>query len=121
MDSTKIRMYYDGRCSVCRGGVRRLLRLDWLGTLEAIDFNALPASQRPVDDATFASGMPLRTRSGRLLVGFFAVRHALIHTPVGWLAGWLLYVPGLCYLGRWCYDAFARRRRRDGGAWACRI
>lgn len=114
-------MYYDGQCGVCRGGVRRLLRLDWLGSLEAIDFNTLAAEKRPVDDATFAGGMPLHTRGGRLLVGFLAVRHALMRTPVGWLAGWLLYVPGFSHLGRWGYDAFARRRRRDGGSAACRV
>ncbi len=118
--SPKIRMYYDGQCGVCRGGVRRLLRLDWLGALEAIDFNSLSAERRPVDDTTFARGMPLHTRRGRLLVGFPAVRHALIHTPVGWLVGWLLYVPGLSQLGHWGYDAFARRRRRDGRASGCR-
>jgi len=114
-------MYYDGQCGVCRAGVRRLRRLDWLGRLDAIDFTALAADKRPVDEATFAGGMPLHTRDGRLLVGFAAVRHALIHTPVGWLVGWLLYVPGVSHLGRWGYDAFARRRRRDGSRAACRI
>lgn len=96
-------------------------RLDWLGRLDAVDYNALPPDDRPVEESIFARGMPLHTRDGRLLVGFPAVRHALIHTPVGLLVGWVLYVPGFSQVGRWAYDAFARRRRRDGSSPACRI
>ncbi len=120
-NSTPIKLYYDGQCGVCRTGVRRLTRLDWLGNLEAIDFNALPLDKRPVEESVFAGGMPLHTRDGRLLVGFPAIRHALFHTPIGMLVAWLLYVPGLSHLGGWAYDAFARRRKRDGSSPACRI
>lgn len=118
----RTRMYYDGQCGLCRAGVRRLLRLDWLGRLEAVDYTQLQPAQRPVEEDAFARGMPLHTSDGRLLLGFPAVRYALRQTPVGWLVGWLLYIPGVSHLARWSYDAFALRRPRRGGAsTACRL
>ncbi|MCC6906707.1 MAG: DUF393 domain-containing protein [Phycisphaerales bacterium] len=117
----KITMYYDGRCGVCRAGVKRLGRLDWLGALEPVDYTSLAPADRPVEESVFMRGMPLRTRDGRVLIGFPAIRHAFIHTPLGWLLGWLLYVPGISHLGRLGYDAFAKRRPRDAAAPACRV
>jgi predicted DCC family thiol-disulfide oxidoreductase YuxK len=116
----RIEMYYDGRCGWCRAGVNRLKRLDWFHALQAIDYTTLESGDRPVPEEVFEKGMPLRTRDGRLLIGFRAVRHALIHTPPGWIVGWILYVPGLSQLGASAYAAFARRRPRDAPS-TCRL
>ncbi len=117
----RIQVFYDGRCGWCRAGAARLKRLDWFDSLEAIDYTTLAPEQRPVSEEVFQSGMPLRTRDGRVLIGFDAVRHALLRTPVGWFVGWFLYLPGLSHLGRRRYNAFARRRPRDGESAACRV
>jgi len=118
--SRRIQVFYDGRCGWCRAGAQRLKRLDWLGSIDAIDYTTLAPGQRPVPEEAFNSGMPLRARDGRILIGFDAVRHALLRTPVGWTVGWLLYVPGLSHFGRRCYNVFARRRPRDAASAACR-
>ncbi len=119
--SDQIQMFYDGRCGWCRAGVRRLGRIDWLHALQPVDYNTLDPADRPVPEEQFARGMPLRTRSGRILVGFPAVRHAFIHTPAGWIVGWLMYIPGVSHLCSRMYDALARRRPGDAESASCRV
>ena len=111
-----IEVYYDGRCGTCRKGARRLERLDWTGALNVVDFHSVPPESRPVTEAVFDTGMPVRTRDGRLLVGFPGLRHALIHTPLGWALGWTLYVPGVSHAAAAAYRRFARNRPREACA-----
>ncbi|MEZ6242426.1 MAG: DUF393 domain-containing protein [Phycisphaerales bacterium] len=108
--------YYDGRCGMCRRTVRTLRALDWLGRLDFVDLNTagddLPVS---LDDAM--RGMPMRTRANRVLVGFPAVRRALLQTPLGALPAALLSLPGISHAGRPIYNWIAAHRPRD----ACRL
>lgn len=105
-------LYFDGQCGMCRRSVRILLALDWLGRLEAQDLTAVPESELPVPIDAAMRGIPMRTRTGGTLVGFPAIRRALVQTPLGALPGLVLYLPGISRLGRVAYDAIARRRRR---------
>ncbi|MBA4039053.1 MAG: hypothetical protein C0468_01760 [Planctomyces sp.] len=109
--------YYDGLCGLCTGWARFFGRLDWLGRLEMVDLTRTPDEALPVPREAALRGMPVRTRSGRVLVGFPAVRYALTQTPVGVVPGWALMVPGVAWLGRVAYDWFAARRR----AISCRL
>jgi predicted DCC family thiol-disulfide oxidoreductase YuxK len=92
--------------------VRWLRRLDWLGRLEFKDMTLVPG-ELPVDMDVAMTGMPMRTRDGRVLVGFEAVRRALLQTPLGAPAALLLYVPGVSQLGAGVYRRVATNRRRD--------
>jgi len=105
-------LYYDGQCDWCRAGAKRLKRLDWLNQLTMVDYQSVPESESPVEYDVFDQGMPVRTNRGDILVGFPGVRHAFLRTPIGWLVGWTLYVPGISHLGRRIYDRIARRRPR---------
>lgn len=105
--------YYDGRCGLCRRSRRILSALDWLGRLEFVDQSRLRDSELPVSRERALAGMPMRTASGRVLVGFPAVRRALARTPVGVVPGLLLYVPGLNRLGARAYAWVALHRGRD--------
>lgn len=91
-----------------------LRALDWLGTLDAVDMTTVPADELPVDPATAVLGIPMRTADGRTLVGFPAVRRALVRTPLGCLPALLLYVPGVSHAGGAVYRYIARNRARDG-------
>jgi predicted DCC family thiol-disulfide oxidoreductase YuxK len=110
--------YFDGQCGMCQGTVRWLRRLDWLGRLDYRDMTRVPATELPVPIGVALTGMPMRTRSGGVLVGFPAVRRALLQTPLGALAAWLLYLPGVSTLGRRAYGWVARNRRRTSCATA---
>lgn len=105
--------YYDGHCGLCRRTVRVLRALDWLGTLRFEDMLTARPGTQPVPIETAMRGMPMRTSGGKVHVGFPAVRRALIRTPLGAVLAWILYVPGLSYLGARGYQWIADHRRRS--------
>lgn len=109
--------YFDGQCGFCTRSTRWLRRLDWLNRLEFRDLNTASAADLPVSAAQAMIGMPMRTKSGRVLLGFAAMRRALIQTPVGFAPAVFLYFPVISAIGRVVYGFVASRRRRG----TCRI
>lgn len=105
--------YYDGRCGMCRRTTRVLGRLDWLGALRFVDMGTVPDSELPVDRAAAMRGMPMRTGAGKVLIGFKAVRRALLRTPVGVVPALVMYVPGMAQAGAAVYGRIAAGRGRD--------
>ncbi len=106
-------MYYDGGCGLCSRSTRLLTALDWLGLLERVDMRT--AAQRgdlPLPWEAALQGMPLRTRQGRVLVGFPAVRYALLRTPLGCPLALLLLLPGVSHGAAALYRLLARSRPR---------
>ncbi len=72
------------------------------------------AGELPVGLEAAMEGIPMRTRGGRALVGFAAMRRALLQTPLGFVPACLMYAPGLSHAGRAVYQWIAARRRRAG-------
>lgn len=105
--------YYDGLCGFCTRSVRILRALDWLGRLEFKDMTRVPPQELPVPMERAMEGMPMRTRNGRVHVGFPAVRRALVQTPLGLIPAALLYIPLISTLGRLVYNIIARNRVRQ--------
>jgi predicted DCC family thiol-disulfide oxidoreductase YuxK len=114
MPSQKDILYYDGACGMCKRTTRILGKLDWLGRLEFRDMIKVPIDELPVSMEQAMLGIPMRTRRGKAMVGFPAVRRALLQTPLGFLPSLLLYVPGISHLARAWYDHIARNRARSG-------
>jgi predicted DCC family thiol-disulfide oxidoreductase YuxK len=110
-------IFYDGACGMCRRSTRWLSRLDWLGRLDIRDLTRVAPEELPVDQDAAMRGMPMRTRGGRVHVGFPAVRRALAQTPLGLLPALILYLPGVSRAGRAVYDRIAANRSRE----ACEI
>ncbi|MFO0830328.1 MAG: DUF393 domain-containing protein [Phycisphaerales bacterium] len=104
--------FYDGQCGMCQRTRRILTALDWLGRLEFQDMLTVPAGDLPVPMDQALAGMPMRTRTGLTLVGFPAVRRALLQTPLGFLPSLLLYAPGISNLARAAYNHTAANRTR---------
>jgi predicted DCC family thiol-disulfide oxidoreductase YuxK len=92
-----------------------LRALDWFGRLEFVDMTRAGPGELPVPVETAMLGMPMRTGSGRVLVGFTAVRRALAQTPVGALGAWILYLPVVSWAADRAYRRVASSRRRDSG------
>lgn len=55
----------------------------------------------------------MRTRRGKTLVGFAAIRRALLQTPVGVLPALLMHLPGISHMGQRIYNHIAANRRRS--------
>lgn len=111
-------LYYDGACGMCTRTTGILGKLDWLSRLEFRDMIKVPDEELPVPMEQAMLGIPMRTRSGKAMVGFPAVRRALLQTPLGFLPALLLYVPGISHLAQAQYDRIARNRARSG---ACSV
>ncbi len=105
-------LFYDGQCGMCRRSVRLFRALDWLRRLDYADSTTTPEHLLPVRMEAAMEGIPMRTRDGRVLVGFPAVRRALSRTPLGLLPALLMHLPGISHAGTAGYNAIARRRRR---------
>jgi predicted DCC family thiol-disulfide oxidoreductase YuxK len=103
--------YYDGQCGLCRWTVDWLRRLDWLGRLEFEDMTRTEDLPVRLEDAM--RGLPMQTRDGRVLIGYPAIRRALVQTPLGILVAWAMYLPGIDQIGRWVYRRIADHRGRD--------
>lgn len=110
-------LYYDGACGMCRRSTRALRRLDWLGRLAFEDMTRTPPGELPVSPDAAMRGLPMRTRAGAALVGYPAMRRALLQTPLGFLPALLMYLPGISHAGEWVYGRVAAGRARD----ACTI
>ncbi len=67
----------------------------------------------PVDLEDAMRGMPMQTRSGEVLLGFPAMRRAILQTPLGFLPAMILYLPGISALGRIVYNRTAEKRARE--------
>lgn len=105
--------YFDGRCGLCRRSATLLRHLDWLNRLKFTDQTTLTDAELPIPRDAALRGMPLRTRHGVLLIGYPAVRRALLQTPPGFVLAALMYVPILSKVARLAYEHVAANRGRD--------
>jgi predicted DCC family thiol-disulfide oxidoreductase YuxK len=105
-------LFYDGYCGMCRGSIRVLRELDWLGRLGYQDLNTTPVEELPFSLEEALRAMPMRTRDGRGLIGFKAMRRAMIQMPLLIGIAWMLYLPGIAHLGERVYRTVASHRRR---------
>lgn len=95
--------------------MRWLRRLDWLGRLDVRDLHQTPESELPVSMAVANTGMPMGARDGRVLVGYPAMRRALLQTPIGFFPALLMYLPVVSHIGRRVYKLVAANRPCNKG------
>ena len=113
MKRTRDVLYYDGACGMCRRTARCLHALDWLHRLKVMDMTGVDDAALPVARERALEGIPMWTRDGRAVVGFPAVRQALLQTPLGVLPACVMYVPGVSHVCAGVYRHIAAHRRRN--------
>lgn len=94
---------------MCVRSAKWVGRLDWWHRIELRDLSTDPTLPMSIEDT--ADGMPMLTRSGRTLIGYPAIRRAIVQTPLGFLPGLLMYVPGISHMGDRVYKRAAAHRR----------
>lgn len=106
-------LYYDGNCGMCRRTTAWLRRLDWLGRLRFADMTRVSAEELPVSLDDAMQGIPMRTSGGKVLLGYPAMRRALLQTVLGFVPALVMYVPGVSHIGRRVYRHVAENRARN--------
>ncbi|MCA9278048.1 MAG: DUF393 domain-containing protein [Phycisphaeraceae bacterium] len=101
--------FYDGRCGMCVRSAKWVGRLDWLSRIDFRDLSTDPSLPMSIEDTM--AGMPMVTRSGKTLIGFPAMRRAIVQTPLGFIPGLLMYLPGISHLGTRVYKRAAAHRK----------
>lgn len=105
---------YDGMCPLCQRSVRILKRIDWLHQLhfqDCRDTANLPKSAVPLDPKRMLEEMHVVTPDReRVYAGFKAFRWMAWRMPMtAWFA-WMLYLPGVPWLGNKVYLWVAKNR-----------
>lgn len=115
---------FDGGCSFCRRQERRIRRLDWLGRLATVPYDAAVQVWPEVSRGTLEAGLRVRFADGSVTVGIDAVRSIAVRLPLTCLPALLLWLPGIHQLGGVVYRFIAQRRARDAdgsGAGSCAL
>jgi predicted DCC family thiol-disulfide oxidoreductase YuxK len=109
---------YDGQCPFCQRSVRSLKRLDWLHKLhfqDCRDTANLPPSEVPLDPARMLEEMHVVTPDRkRVYAGYRAVRWIAWRIPVLLPFAWMMYIPGVPWLGTRAYRWIATNRYNIG-------
>lgn len=125
MTSTSVRVrptvVFDGGCSYCRRQERRIRRLDWFRTFDALAYDEAVLVWPEIARGTLGDGLRVRFPDGSVTVGIDAVRSIALRLPLTALPALVLWVPGLRQLGARAYDRVATRRTRDAPVDACSL
>lgn len=127
-----LRIYYDGSCSVCAGGVERYGRRDHEGRLILVDISAPDFDPAPLGISLeeFMYQMHVIDQGGRVYRGveaFWAIWQAFPASTLLGLCGALITLPLVNPVARLCYRAFAGirgylpKRSNDCSSGTCRI
>jgi predicted DCC family thiol-disulfide oxidoreductase YuxK len=109
---TRITVYYDGWCPLCRAIRQRLERIDWLKRLALVSVREAGAAESlGVEPQRLAERMHVRdNRTGKVVDGIDAVAAVAAQVPALWPAWPLLLLASRTGLGQPLYDFIARRR-----------
>jgi|SRR5690554_2039262 len=109
-----LKVYYDGICPGCRRDRARYER--WAGEAgrqvawcDVTEHQAL-LRERGVDPQAALLSLHVEEEGGRLVEGIDAYILLMRRVPRLRLLAWLIGLPGIKPLLRWCYDRWVRRR-----------
>ncbi len=120
VQTTVLKVFYDGRCSFCRRSMERFLRRDARHRLVAIDIHGpeFPAAKPKVGDGAWDEALHVLTAEGTLLAGAEAVRRIWLAVGPNVLerfAIFLMTLPGGMAVAGVVYWQVAKNRHFFGG------
>ncbi|MBU8879837.1 DUF393 domain-containing protein [Bacillus sp. FJAT-29790] len=107
---------YDGTCSLCRKSKRIFEKLDWLGKVYWVslqEYEKTAQSQVVLfDQMELRKELHIITSSGKVLKGYYAIRHILVLFPSTILMGVILFIPFSPLIGNPIYKWIAKNRHK---------
>lgn len=115
--ATKPKLYYNSACPVCRSGIERQRATmdaslpEGSGTIQWCDIAQTPEAAGEIDKSVdqIRHSLHMVDETGKLLVGADVAIAVWKITPGRRWLGWLVGLPGIRQVARWCYDRFADR------------
>lgn len=110
-------LIFDGQCNFCRGSVRTLRMLDWIGRLSFISLHDERVGQRwpQLSSEQLMDQIWLVTKSGQTFGGADAMRYLSSRMPALWPLAPLLNLPFTMPIWRSIYRWIAKNRYRIAG------
>jgi len=112
---------FDGQCSFCTAGVRRIHRRDKGGRLAYLSLHDAEVARRfpELRHADLMEDMHVVDRRAAVYRGAAAFRYLTRRLPQLWWLAPLLHVPGSLPFWQWCYRQIAKRRYLFGRTTQC--
>ena len=107
---SKVTVWYDSGCPLCRREIALMRRLDRRGRIDFVDA-VDPAATCPIDRADILARFHAE-ESGKLLSGAAAFAAMWRAIPVLWPLGMMARLPGALPVLEWAYQRFLRIRPR---------
>jgi predicted DCC family thiol-disulfide oxidoreductase YuxK len=110
-----LRILFDGACPRCRASLALFAAADPDHVIGPVDLTAvdLKSIHPSLSPEQCLQSMHAVSSTGRVTIGFDAMRSIAASLPLFWPLATLAYLPGLAMAGRWVYNRLAATRPRD--------
>ena len=109
-ESNKYILFYDSDCGFCHFSVRIIKRLDIFHRIIFADNTYTKEKPENYTNLSSVTAMLYNPSSKQLWIKHQAFGKVLILIPMGFLIGWIFFIPGISYLFSLCYDQIAKYR-----------
>lgn len=103
-------LFYDSDCGFCHFSVRVIKRLDIFHRITFADNTYSGEKPTNYNNLSAITAMLYNPISKQLWIKHQAFGKVLILIPMGFLLGWIFFIPGISYICSLCYDQIAKYR-----------
>jgi predicted DCC family thiol-disulfide oxidoreductase YuxK len=103
---------FDDTCSLCNTSVGWVRRLDWRHQFNFMGYSTAATKYPEVAKTALGAGVQIRFANKQTQIGINAVRSILLKTPLGFVPGVLLFIPGIHFIANRVYKHMAANRPR---------
>ena len=108
--ANKYILFYDSDCGFCHFSVRIIKRLDIFHRIVFADNTYTEEKPKNYKNLSNVTAMLYNPSTKQLWIKHQAFGKVLILIPMGFLIGWVFFIPGISYLCSLCYDQVAKYR-----------
>ncbi|MCP3028309.1 DCC1-like thiol-disulfide oxidoreductase family protein [Halobacillus sp. A5] len=103
---------YDENCYLCRQTKLILQTFDWFNLFKWMAIQKEDVSKFKININDLSKELHLITPSKKILKGYDSLRYAFIRTPLTFVVGAFMYMPGMRVIGEPLYRLIAKNRYR---------
>lgn len=103
---------YDESCSLCQASKKRVMSLDWFKQVKWVSLQVYEKEPKHIyiNKKELRTELHLITAKGKILKGFYAIRHIMLQCPLLVIPGVICYLPFVDLIGIRLYSWVAKNR-----------